>query len=181
LQLTLNGTTVQRTIPPFGRLDESIAQMFNISGGGQTTGYLKLQAADTPGVSGYVEIAAFEGLVRTTTPIVHEAQNRLMFSHVAQGGGYFTGLALLNTNATAAQVTIAIHSREGTTVASKSVTLQSGGRLIGLLNELFPNLGTQMGGFVRVVSTLPVYGLEIFGSVDQRPGGFLTNIPAGTF
>jgi len=181
VQLTLNGTTVQRTISAFGRLDESLAQMFNLSGDGQTTGYLKLQTSNEPGVGGYVEIASSDGLVRTTTPITRDARSRLVFSHVAQGGSYFTGLALLNTQSGDATVTIEINSLNGTTLASKVVTVRSGERLIGLLSELFPNIQNQMGGFVRVTSTLPIYGLQIFGSVDQKAGGFLSNIPAGTF
>src|SRR5206468_1253801 len=121
LQLTLDKTTVQRTIPAFGRLDESIAQLFNISGNNQTSGYLKVQTADSAGVgvTGYVEIAASEGLVRTTTPIAREGQRKLMFSHIAQGGSYFTGLALLNTEAAAATVTIEVNSPSGTLLASK--------------------------------------------------------------
>jgi hypothetical protein len=181
LQLTLNGATVERSIPAFGRLDESLAQMFSISGAALVTGSLKLQASGGPGVSGYVEIAAANGLVQTTTAIAREAQPRLMFSHIAQGGAYFTGLALLNTDAAAATVTIEVNSPSGTLLASKSVTLQAGERMVGLLNELFPNIQNQMGGFVRVVSTMPIYGLQIFGSLDQRSGSFLTNIPAGAF
>ena len=181
VQLTLNGTTVQRAIPANGRLDESLAQTFNLSGDPQVTGYLKVQTSDVPGVSGYVEISAFDGLLRTTTPIAREAQRRLVFSHVAQGGGYFTGLALLNADAAAATVTIEVDSPTGTILASKVVTLQPGERMIGLLSELFPSIQNQLGGFVRVDSTLPIYGLQIFGSADQRSGSFLTNIPPGTF
>ena len=181
VQLTLNGTTVQRTIPGYGRLDESLALAFNISGDNLTTGYLKVQASDGPGVSGYVEIATVDGVARTTTPIAREAQSRLMFSHVAQGSGYFTGVALVNTESAAATVTIDVHSPSGSSLASKVVTLQPGERMIGLLNELFPNIQNQLGGFVRVSSTLPIYGLEIFGSLDPRVGNFLTNVPGGTF
>jgi len=183
LELTLNGTTVKRTVPAFGRLDESIAQLFNISGNSQTSGFLKVQTADAEGVGvgGYVEITASEGLVRTTTPIAQDAQRKLMFSHIAQGGSYFTGLALLNAQATAATATIEVVSSNGTLLGSKVVTLQSGERMIGLLSELFPSLGTQMGGFVRVVSTLPIYGLQIFGSLDPRSANFLTNVPPGAF
>jgi hypothetical protein len=181
VQLTLSGATVTRTIPAKGRLDESLAQMFNISGNSLTTGYLKVQAVDGPGVGGYVEITTAEGLVRTTTPIAREAQRRLIFSHIAQGGGYFTGLALLNTESSAATVTIEVDAPGGTVLGSKVVTLQSGDRLTALISELFPNITNQLGGFVRVTSTQPIYGLEIFGSVDQRSGSFLTNIPAGTF
>jgi hypothetical protein len=179
LQLTLNGTTVQRTVSGYGRLDESLGQMFNISAENLTTGSLKVQAAG--GVAGYVEIAAFDGLVRTTTAISDEAEARLLFSHVAEGAGYFTGLALLNAEDTPASVTIEVHSASGATLASKLVTLQPGGRLVGLLKELFPTLENQLGGFVRVFSSQPIHGLQIFGSADQRAGKFLTNIPAGTF
>jgi hypothetical protein len=183
LRLTLNGATVQRTIPAYGRLDESIAQMFNISGNSTTSGSLKVETVDPDGtgVSGYAEIAASEGLVRTTTPIANEPQRKLMFSHIAQGGSYFTGLALLNTEASAATVTIEVSSSNGTVLGSKVVTLQSGERLIGLLSELFPSLGTQMGGFVRVVSSGPIHGLQIFGSLDPRSANFLTNVPPGAF
>jgi len=177
LVLTLNGANVQRTIPAFGRLDESLAQMFNIAGSGLTTGHLKLQASSQAlGVSGYVEISASEGLLRTTTPISNEAQRRLVFSHIAQGGGYFTGLALLNADNPPATVTIEVNSAAGIRLASKVVTIEPGQRLIGLLSELFPEIQNQMGGFVRVESTQPIYGLQIFGNLD-----FLTNIPAGSF
>jgi hypothetical protein len=179
VQLTLNGTSVQRTIPGFGRLDESLAEMFGITGSSLTTGYVKVQTSGM-GVTGYAEIAS-EGLGRTTTPIARDAEARLMFSHVAQGGAYFTGLALLNAGTEAATVTIEVNSPNGTALASKVVTLQGGERTVGLIRELFPNLGNQLGGFVRVTSTAPIYGLEIFGSVDLRLGSFLTNIPAGTF
>src|SRR5262249_18513700 len=110
VQLTLSGMSVQRVIPPNGRLDESLSQMFGISGDKLTTGYLKLDTSGTLGVAGYVEIAAVDGLLRTTTPIAHDAQPRLIFSHVAQGGGYFTGLAVLNPATAAANVTIEVHS-----------------------------------------------------------------------
>ena len=54
-------------------------------------------------------------------------------------------------------------------------------RLVGLINELFPSLQNQMGGFVRVTSTTPIYGLQIIGTTDQRLGSFLTNIPGEAF
>jgi hypothetical protein len=183
VQLTLNGATVQRSIPAFGRLDESLAQTFNLSSTNVTTGYLKVEtSSDAPGVSGYVEIAVGGGLMRTTTPITGEAQTRLVFSDVAQGGGYFTGLALLNSGSASATVTIEVDAADGTSVASpKQVTLGAGQRLVGLVSELFPNLQTQLGGFVRVTSTTPIYGLQIIGTSDPRLGSFLTNIPGEAF
>jgi hypothetical protein len=182
VQLTLNGGTVQRSIPAFGRLDESLAQTFNLTGTNVTTGYLKVEtSSDAPGVSGYVEISTGGGLMRTTTPITGEAQTRLVFSDVAQGAGYFTGLALLNSGSGSTTVTIEVEAADGTSVASKQVSLGAGERLIGLVSELFPNLQSQLGGFVRVTSTTPIYGLQIIGTSDPRLGSFLTNIPGEAF
>lgn len=180
VQLTLNGTSVQRTIPANGRLDESLAQTFNISGTNTTTGYLEVQTSDNSGVSGYVELTLGDGQLRTTTPISGEGQTRLVFSDVVQGGGYFTGLALLNANNAAASVTIEVDAPSGVALASKTVTLGAGQRLVGLISELFPALQTQLGGFVRVNSSLPLYGLEIIGTT-QGSGSFLTNIPGEPF
>jgi hypothetical protein len=176
VQLTLNGITIQRIIQANSRLDESLAETFSISGAGTTTGYLKVQTSDTPGLHGYVEISFADGLLRTTTPIAREAQTRLVFSHLAQGSGFFTGLVLLNTQTASASVTLEVHDLSGAIIASKVVTVAAGERLVGTLNELFPAIQTQLGGFVRVVSTVPIYGLQIIGS-----GTFLTNIPAEPF
>jgi hypothetical protein len=176
VQLTLNGTTIPRIIQANSRLDESLADTFSISSAGTTTGFLKVQTSDTPGLDGYVEISFAGGLLRTTTPIAREAQTRLVFSHLAQGSGFFTGLVLLNTQTVSASVTLEVHDLSGAIIVSKVVTVAAGDRLVGTLNELFPSIQTQLGGFVRVVSTVPIYGLQIIGS-----GTFLTNIPAEPF
>ena len=136
--------------------------------------------SNAPGVSGFVEIAVAGGLMRTTTPVAGEAQTRLVFSDIAQGGGYFTGLALLNTGATAS-VTIEVDSADGTTLASKTVTLGGQPAAGGSDQRTVPDLQNQMGGFVRVTSTTPIYGLQIIGTTDQRLGSFLTNIPGEAF
>src|SRR5262249_9062613 len=152
-----------------GRLDESISQMFNLPSTSVTTGYLKAQTSpDAPGIIGYVEIAANGGSLRTTTPVAGQALSRMIFSDIAQGHGYFTGIALLNTGTESAVVTIEVDSADGTVLASKTVTLGTNERSVGLISELFPNLQNQMGGFVRITSTVPIYGLQIIGTADQR-------------
>jgi hypothetical protein len=181
VQLTLNGVSVVRRIAAFGRLDQSVEEMFTLSSTERTTGYLKVQTlGDTAGLNGFVEIAA-DGGVLTSVPIQREGQPRLVFSHIAQGDGYFTGLALLNAESSAATVKIEVESPNAATLASKVVVLQPGERLVGLLGDWFPEMQNQMSGSVRVTSTQPIYGLEIFGSVAQRSAAFLENVPPGNF
>ena len=182
MQVTFNGTGILRTIHPNGRLDESLAQMFHITGSGITSGYLSVQTLmNTAGVNGFVEIAGSDGRVLTTAPISGEGQIQMVFSHVAQGSGYFTGLALFNPGPGDATATIEVDSADGSVVVSKAVTFAAGQRLIGLLSELFPGMQNQLGGSVRVVATQPIYGLQIFGTAGPGGGNFLANIPPGTY
>jgi len=115
----------------------------------------------------------------STTPIFSEPELQLMFAHVAQGSGYWTGLAIFNPGLAAATVTIEVSAANGTPVNSKTVTINAGQRVVGLLTDLFPGFGDQIGGFVRVTSNVPVYGLQMFGSAGT--GNFLANIPPGVF
>jgi hypothetical protein len=180
LQLTFNGANVQRTIPARGRLDESLDQMFGLTGGSLTTGYLSFQTlTNTAGVEGFVEVAASQGLVLTAETIAGEAEMTMVFSQVAQGGGYWTGLALLNTEQARSLVTIELVSAAGTAVASTVVTLQAREFLVRLLGELFPGVQNQLGGSVRIAATSPIYGLQLFGTAGPGGGNFLANIPPG--
>jgi hypothetical protein len=151
--------------------------MFSLSAASLTTGYLSLQVSgSTSGVTGFVEIAAAGGLL-TSEPISGQSRTDLLFSHIAQGSGYFTGLALLNPGTTTSSVTIEVDSPAGAVVASKVVTIGPQQRLVGLISELFPGIQNQLGGAVHVTATQGIYGLQIFGTAGPGGGNFLANIP----
>ena len=177
VQLTLNGASVQRTIPGHGRLDESLDQTFNLNSSSTTSGYLNFQllTKNTAGVGGFVEIAGPEGLLLTAEPITEEAEMTMVFSQVAVADGYWTGLALLST--AQASATVELDSTAGTALASTVVTLEPGRPLVKLLSELFPEVRAQFGGSIRIVATVPVYGLLFFGCAT--PGNFMADIPFG--
>jgi len=177
VQLTLNGASVQRTIPGHGRLDEPLDQTFNLDSSSTTSGYLSLQllTKSTAGVGGFVEIAGSQGLLLTAEPITEEADMTMVFSQVAIADGFWTGLALLST--AQASATIELNSTEGTAVSSAVVTLEPGRPVVKLLTELFPDVRAQLGGSIRIVATVPVYGLLLFGGA--APGNFLSGIPFG--
>ena len=177
VQLTLNGASVQRTIPGHGRLDEPLDQTFNLDSSSTSSGYLSLQllTKSTAGVGGFVEIAGSQGLLLTAEPITEEADMTMVFSQVAIADGFWTGLALLST--AQASATIELNSTEGTAVSSAVVTLEPGRPVVKLLTELFPDVRAQLGGSIRIVATVPVYGLLLFGGA--APGNFLSGIPFG--
>jgi hypothetical protein len=53
-------------------------------------------------------------------------------------------------------------------------------RIAGRYDERFRHWSDGSWG-VQVDSTLPIYGLQIIGSLDRPSGNFLANIPAGIF
>ena len=92
--------------------------------------------------------------------------------------GYFTGLAIVNSGNEAAQITIQAFNPAGQQVASTNapIPLAPNGRIVGLLEQLVGTAVTnQSGGYVKVFSTVPVHGIEIFAT---RNLGAMANVPA---
>jgi hypothetical protein len=103
------------------------------------------------------------------------------FSQVAQGAGFFTGMAILNPDpAVSANVRIELDSAAGGPIEAKVITIGAGQRFTGVLTDVFPDLQTQLGGSIHIVATSPIYALEIFGSTGQA-GSFFATIPPGNF
>jgi hypothetical protein len=87
-----------------------------------------------------------------------------VFSHVANGAGYYTGLALYNPNSVFADVTVEIYDPDGLLTGTGLFTLAPWNRTARLLNELIPSTAGQVGGYVIVRSTEPIIGQQLFGS-----------------
>jgi len=178
--LTFNGTTIQRTVPPTGRLDESLDQTFGL-GNLSSSGYLRLLAlTDPPGLTGYIEISSAGGRLLTAEYFVAETEVQHVFSHVAQGLGYWTGLALYNPDSTTAAATIEVISSTGSVVATRAVSIGPDQRVVGLLNDLAPTITNQFGGLVRITSSRPIFTFEVVSGADQG-ANFIANIPVSIY
>src|SRR5262249_55894069 len=156
LQLTFNGTTtVERTVPANGRLDETLDQMFNLSSATLQSGFVSFQAsANTNGMIGFLEVAGANGTLLTAEPLFSESEVQQTFSQVAQGAGFFTGMAILNADpVVSANVTIDLDAVDGSRIESKTITLGPGQRFTGLLTDVFPDLQTQLGGSIHIAAT----------------------------
>ena len=98
-----------------------------------------------------------------------------LFSQLADGMGFYTGIAVLNVNNGPATISLDTFDNTGRHTGSTVFTLQPGERRARLLRELLPNF-SQVGGYAHLTSTRPVLTYEIFGS-DQSTK-FLANVPA---
>ncbi|MDA2925646.1 hypothetical protein MYX78_00165 [Acidobacteria bacterium AH-259-G07] len=140
----------------WGRLSD----LLDIVPEGTTTGYL---------VADRVRFGSVRYGFENKT-IVNTQYNRptdtLYFGHVANAVGFWTGLALLNQNPGPTEITIEIFEANGVKSGETTFTLKRNEKIARLLTELVPETDGQAGGYVKVTSSLPIMGLEIFGRYD---------------
>jgi hypothetical protein len=178
VKLAFNNTTVQRTIPAHGRLDESLDQMFGLTNNSVIADSLSLQTpTGTAGVEGFVELSASNGTVLTTEPIVGEAEKAMFFSQAIPTGNYWMGLALLSTDQASVPVRIELDSPTGNVIAFTTVTLQPGRPFTELFSELFSGIQVPLGGSMRFTASVPIHSLFLLGTAGRDSGNFLAQIP----
>src|SRR2546427_12467613 len=128
-------------MPAHGRLEETAASLFSLTGSGLTTGYIKWETqGNSGGFIGYLDYGTTDGVLLSAVPAQATSYSDLFFSHIAEGQGYYTGIAFLNANTQTSTVNIDAFDRDGKKVASTTVTLTAGQRRSRLFTELFPGL-----------------------------------------
>src|SRR5438552_1426739 len=174
---TPSSVTVERTLAPNARLEERVDQMFTLSGEALIDGYIRFETqTDTSGVIAFVDYGTTNGIVLSAVEAQGEGYSNLFFSHVAEGAGYYTGLALLNPNSEPSIVTLDTFDAAGVRTGSTIVNLDSGERKARLLSEFLQRQVDQLGGYIRLTATRPIFAFELFGSRDSLT--FLASVPA---
>jgi len=126
-------------------------------------GSLDIQS-DGPGVSGCVifgdepGIASAAALPLQSEPFFREA----VFSHLANGAGYYTGLAFYNPGNAVVTVRLTVFDHQAVKSGQGEFVLQPKTRKSALLHELVPSTTGQVRGFVHVAANGPVITQEIF-------------------
>jgi hypothetical protein len=166
--------TVTRSIPSLGAVRESAASLF-----GFPSSFVEgsVRVVGTSPLTGFVAYGFSGTAGAAVVPAQSTARNSMIFSHVANGPGWSTGLALLNTSTTTANVQVYVMRRTGALVGSATFSLQAGARIARLIPELV--LGaTADDGFVYVRTTngVPIFGIELFFSRDLK---VMANVAAG--
>ena len=118
---------------------------------------------------GEVRLTATRGGAVAALGTEATGRKQLTFSHVAQGNGYWTGLALLAPGGGTAVVEL--RSAAGQVIASSTVTL--GDRKVGTLGQ-FVAIGEVSGGYIQVRSDSEIFAFELFG--NER-GSILAAVP----
>jgi DNA-binding protein len=147
-------------------LEADVEHLFDLTGYEGIVGSMRVQA-DGPGVIGDVVFGQPGTLGwAAALPLQRAGFRRAAFNQVANGMGYFTGLAMSNFTDEDAEVGIQVYSNQGILVAEGSVNLASGTRDSELLQEFLPSTAGQVGGWVLVTSTQPLIAQQLFALWD---------------
>ena len=165
-------TSVQQTIAGNGGLQETAESLFGLSASEFQEGWV--QITSTSAVTGFVAYAGTGANGLAIVPAQASSLTSMLFSHIAQGPGWGTGVALLNTSNTTANVEVYAMNQGGTLIGGAldapdaAFMLAPGAKIARVLNEWIPAAQTNGGFvFVRTTNDVPLYGLELF---------FLTNL-----
>ncbi len=170
---------VSRSLAAGVSIAEDASTLFALPPSGILVASLKIEA-DGPGVIGDVTFGNPDLLNAASLPLEESPFTRAIFSHVANGLGFYTGLALYNPGSQAAQVTLRVYRTNGSLAGTRQFTLGAGARISRLLDEaeLVPQSTGQIGGYFVVESSQPLVGQELFGLGDFS---VLSAVPPSVF
>jgi len=172
--------SIQRPVAAGGSLRDTASNIFGFSSGFQD-GWVQIDGtAPITGFAAYAETLS-GGLA--VVPVQSTPESSMLFAHIAGQPVWYTGVALLNSGAVDANVEFYAMTPTGTliggaaNVATASMTLKAGHKMARLLGQIVPETSAQNGGFVFVRTTngVPLYGMELFGSLD---GKIIANVAA---
>ncbi|MBI4483328.1 MAG: hypothetical protein HY652_10615 [Acidobacteria bacterium] len=171
---------VTRSLGPGQKLSASVADLFGFPASESeiTVGWIQVESS-VAGVVGNVTFGDPQGTFLASVPLSGESIRDLVFSQVADGLGFFTGVTILNPSATqAANVILEVFKNDGTRQGAANIRLGPRTRRARLLREFFTddgkNLEPQVGGFIRLRSDNGILAFELFGNDLLR---FLSAVP----
>lgn len=163
------GGISRRTLNPGTMLNESLSKFVPVSTS-RVEGYLLVKTSSfTDRIQGAVAFTSLRGGALAALSAESKGRKELTFSHVAQGNGYWTGLALLAVGGSSA--TVELHSEKGDIISSSQVTLSD--RRVATLGQLL-SVGNVKGGYIQIRAGTDIFAFELFGN-DR--GSILAAVP----
>lgn len=165
---------VQRSLPPLGSLRESAQSIFGAVSGFRD-GWVKVSGSQN--ITGFVAYGDTVSGGLAVVPPQATPRASMLFAHVAGLPTWYTGLALLNASDTNASIEISVLNPAGELIGNTvKFDLSPKHKTARLLGDLVPEANSQNGGFVIVRSSVPLFGLQLFGGTN---GKILSNIASG--
>jgi hypothetical protein len=176
IAISPGGSAVTLTLGAESQATLTLASLFPNLGPGLVTGSIRIDVQPSfvgpfptgSRMFGAVRFANADGSASSAVPLALAPTVDCVYSDVAQGAGYFTGLAVENTNAAIARYTVEVYSQDGDLVGSYTSLLDPNASFSKLVSELVPASSGQIGGYIRITSDQPLTSFAMFGSTDLR-------------
>jgi hypothetical protein len=165
----LVAATKSADLVPGAHFSLDVRNLFGLNNG---QGYIKVTASEGAKLLGNVLFGDGDPTgsrlkFGAALPLFSSGATSFLFAHLAQGMGYYTGVAFLALED--AKVTVEAFAGDGATKGSPArFSLAAGQRLVSLLKGLIPETDGEIGGYVKVTSDKPLIGFELFGTTDGR-------------
>jgi hypothetical protein len=167
VQIAFRGESRSVELAPGRTTGIPIRETFDISGDAIRTGAVRVTSPANAPIAGAIDIA----LPTTMTALDRsEPATSIVFPHMAELGGFFTGIAVAAGNSDA-ELDIRVFDPEGTLLGSATFHVPAGGELARLVRELVPDAPPQNGGYIRLESDTPVWAWEIYGTPGAMASG----------
>jgi YVTN family beta-propeller protein len=172
---TLSSNPRQVTLAGNGALRMTAQDLFGFSPDTLTTGWIQVSST-----LGYVtSFVGYGNLLSPSFAMVEgtpsgNATRNAVFSHVAEGAGFYTGLTVVNPGDESADVEFYTLQADGSTVGKLAFTVGPHEHTARLFRELLPASLGQLGGWGYLRSSKPVVAAVLFGSSN---GFALANVP----
>ena len=144
-------------------LRADLEETFGFNGKTTLEGWLKVESTSAS-INGSISYAIPSLGTIASVSSVREGSRRALISHLGTAAPFFTGLAILNGGALAANVRVVALTKEGEVLGTFTTTLQPRERISKPVADLIPGAGGQNGGMLWAESDVPVYLTAIFGS-----------------
>jgi len=172
------GAPSNLTVPINGQLEDDINNIFGQDPSIQNaSGWLEVDTS-VDQVVGSVTFTNSSSTLFATMELSGFPLSHFVFPIAAEDATYQTGIALLNTNNSPANVTIELWGPGGTLERSTTVRLAPGTRTTMFLSDYFPNLAPYLVANIRVRSDQPIHS---FSLMNDRALHFVSAIPAVPF
>lgn len=174
---TGSGITNPATVsfPVAGQFSQFINTVFGLAPDQVFSGYLKLElvpGSSSPGIAASALILHTERNQLTAVPGQIVAMPTLIMTPALFDLQITTALSLVNPNASSATAQIQIIRGDGSSQESQSVVIPASGQSIAVFSSLFPDIGVESDGYIRVASALPLFGMLVFDNGTFLASGY---------
>jgi hypothetical protein len=156
-------SSVTHSLSPGTQLYKSAREIFDFDE--PVVGWMKVKSSSAQ----LVGALAFEsptGEWLAALPLQARGAREFILSHVAHTPSIFTGVTLLNTTPGTALVSFEVLDPAGKITGASYSQLAALSKRALLLNQWVSSVQEQSGGFIRIRSSVPIIGFELFGSYD---------------